>query len=53
MTMTHEQSEVLRTAGNWFDGRDGSSLELRNAVLALLVAEARDAQRKEPTNANP
>ena len=50
--MTREQTEVIRTAGNWFDGRDGSTQELANAVLALRMAEARAAQTKEYTNAN-
>ena len=52
METTPEQSEVIRTAGNWFDGRDGSTQELANAVLALRMAEARAAQTKEYTNAN-
>lgn len=45
--MTPEQREVLRTAGNWFDGRDGSSQELRNAVLAMRRAEAREALNRQ------
>ena len=53
METTPEQSEVIRCAGNWFDGRDGSTQELRNAVLALRVAGAVAAVKaaREGTNA--